>query len=300
MSGPFVFLSPVADETIEVGSIVKISWSGGPPLPQHVVLSLVNINKWTVVGTGIPPYVNNSSIGLFEYTVPTNFFQLSAAGSPTDSFQFYIQDVAQTTWAYGPHISITATNDFVLKLFQVPVSFGTNEARNLQSALDEISPNADQILATAQQASDPGHAEIGTAAGQLAKALGTAQSPQGLVSVGANLVDKVVQRANSLGTSASQIITKAQVVLPAIRLMADSWTRVHDGPSLNKALDDTTDAVNLIAGLFAALGVAMTLLGIPLGAVLTATSLSVIKIATATDAVATEAVGLIDPATGAG
>ena len=113
MSNPFVFLSPVAGEVLEVGSTVKISWSGGPALPQHVVLSLVNINKWAVVGTGISSnYLNNSSIGVFEYTIPTNFFQQNAAGSPTDKFQFYIQDVAQTTWTYGPQVSIAITNAF--------------------------------------------------------------------------------------------------------------------------------------------------------------------------------------------
>ena len=113
MSNPFVFLSPVAGETLEVGSTVKISWSGGPALPQHVVLYIVNINKNAVVGTGISSnYLNNSSVGVFEYTIPTDFFQQNASGSPTDEFQFYIQDVAKTTWTYGPHVSIAITNAF--------------------------------------------------------------------------------------------------------------------------------------------------------------------------------------------
>ena len=107
---PFAFLNPGGGEIYEVGTAIQIIWTGGPALPQNVQLSLVNVNQWTVVNINIP--VSNpigSAPGICKTTIPANFFTAYIAQtkmSPTDRFQFYIQDTAVTTWTYGPEFTI--------------------------------------------------------------------------------------------------------------------------------------------------------------------------------------------------
>src|ERR1044072_5609681 len=72
---------------------------------------------------------------------------------------------------YAPFISQN-----MLKLFQRTVSTATDDARKLQVALTGVRDKAAPVLTTAQQANDAGAKAMGGAAGNLATALGNAQS----------------------------------------------------------------------------------------------------------------------------
>lgn len=105
----FKMLSPGGGEIFEVGSTIQIVWTGGPPLPQDILLSLVNINQWTVVN--IPVKVenpNNHVPGICTFKIPNDFFYglNQTQQSPTDYFQFCIGDKDRTTWLYGPTFTI--------------------------------------------------------------------------------------------------------------------------------------------------------------------------------------------------
>ena len=98
----FKFLNPLGGEIFEVGSAVAIYWTGGPHVPQKVLIYLVDVTAWQIIETVIALHNESTVPGLFQWTIP-----VSLSLNHTHTFQFYIEDVPRTTWTYGPIFKIT-------------------------------------------------------------------------------------------------------------------------------------------------------------------------------------------------
>jgi len=101
ISEPFIFLYPLNDEILEIGSEVSIFWKGGPALPQKVNISLIDIYLNKVIASVVVNHVEVIVPGLYQWTIPKNTPLLH-----DHTYQFYIQDVPRTTWTYGPVFKI--------------------------------------------------------------------------------------------------------------------------------------------------------------------------------------------------
>ena len=101
ISEPFIFLYPLNDDILEIGSEVSIFWKGGPALPQKVNISLIDIYLNKVIASVVVNHVEVIVPGLYQWTIPKKTPLLH-----DHTYQFYIQDVPRTTWTYGPVIKI--------------------------------------------------------------------------------------------------------------------------------------------------------------------------------------------------
>src|SRR5450755_1978222 len=137
----------------------------------------------------------------------------------------------------------------ILKLFQIPVSAETDQAKELQSALNDLAAAATQMQSAAQRASDPGHAAIGGAAGQLANDLGKARSTSDAVASANKVKQKVVDNPASLGNKVQEANKRADDLTAAIQRMENSWINAHDVRGVVQAVNDTIDAINALAAL---------------------------------------------------
>jgi len=125
MVSPFEILNPGGEEIYKMSAryptkpprgpcTFRIFWKGGP-YPADVTIYLIDIKSWAVIATIAPqiPNVPPGEIGTVKWSIPVDF-------RPTDDcdtqavnpnkyglYQIYIQDVAQTTWVYGPEFTIT-------------------------------------------------------------------------------------------------------------------------------------------------------------------------------------------------
>ena len=99
---PLTFLNPCGRETYEVGSNVAICWTGGPPLPQHVNISLVDHQLNAVVQVVATNHKTYEPVGVVQWVIPVDF-----AINHTHDYLFYIEDAPRTTWTYGPGFKIT-------------------------------------------------------------------------------------------------------------------------------------------------------------------------------------------------
>lgn len=100
-SQPFIFLYPLNDEILEIGSEVSIFWKGGPALPQKVNISLIDIYLNKVITSVVVNHLELIIPGLYHWTIPKKIPLLH-----DHTYQFYIQDVPRTTWTYGPVFKI--------------------------------------------------------------------------------------------------------------------------------------------------------------------------------------------------
>ena len=193
---------------------------------------------------------------------------------------------------YAPFISQN-----VLKLFQRAVSTDTDNAKQLQVALTGVRDKAAPVVTTAQQASHAGAKAIGGAAGNLATALGNAQStpPQQMLSTAKDLNDKIQQQANSLGQDAAEAKSRSEDLETQIKQMVDLWGRVHDPASLKAAIDQTTSVANAVAGLLGFLGAILAPFAPPLGAALVVAAGVITAAAALTNKVANQADSLVNP-----
>jgi hypothetical protein len=96
---PFSISSPSAGSVLVPGQPVTIRWSGGDPAwSVHVKLIEVSLNQ---VVAGVAANVPND--GLFTWTLPVTLpFGLQSCGR---TVRFYIENVQQTSWIYGPQLS---------------------------------------------------------------------------------------------------------------------------------------------------------------------------------------------------
>ena len=101
ISEPFIFLYPLNDDVLEIGSEVSIFWKGGPALPQKVNISLIDIYLNKVIASVAVNHVEVIIPGLCQWTIPKKTPLLH-----DHTYQFYIQDVPRTTWTYGPVFKI--------------------------------------------------------------------------------------------------------------------------------------------------------------------------------------------------
>src|ERR1035437_6853490 len=70
ISQPFIFLYPLNDELLEIGSEVSIFWKGGPALPQHVNISLIDIYLNKVIASVAVNCIEVIIPGLCQWTIP--------------------------------------------------------------------------------------------------------------------------------------------------------------------------------------------------------------------------------------
>ena len=100
----FEFVNPGGGEVFEVGSQVRILWSGGPADATRVNIALVDNDDWFgVLGGG-----HQDNDGAYTWQIPTDFRHVH-----THNYLFYIEDAIETdgrytrtTWTYGPLFKI--------------------------------------------------------------------------------------------------------------------------------------------------------------------------------------------------
>jgi hypothetical protein len=94
-----VILNPAGGERFLAGSKVMIFWTGGLP-NERVNLYLVKIKPFVVVAS----VANNSpNDGKEQWTIPVNFIKPTQT---PQTYQFYVENVYQTAWTYGPVFEI--------------------------------------------------------------------------------------------------------------------------------------------------------------------------------------------------
>ena len=121
---PFEILNPGGEEIYKMSAryptkppwgpcTFRIFWKGGP-FPADVTIYLIDSKHWVVIEVIAPqiPNVPPGEIGEFKWSIPANFRpsdDCDTGGDPNKygRYQIYIQDVAQTTWTYGPEFVIT-------------------------------------------------------------------------------------------------------------------------------------------------------------------------------------------------
>lgn len=122
---PFEILNPGGEEIYKMSAryptkpplgpcTFRIFWKGGP-FPSDITIYLIDIKSWVVIAVIAPqiPNVPPGEIGIFKWSIPPNFRPSDDCDTPAvypnkyGRYQIYIQDVAQTTWTYGPEFAIT-------------------------------------------------------------------------------------------------------------------------------------------------------------------------------------------------
>jgi hypothetical protein len=91
---PFQIGLPVAGALVPAGQPIAIMWSGGEPT-WNAAIQLVDVASGSVVG-GVGPFPNS---GVLFWTIPTS---LAFGGPCGRTYRFYVQNVPQTQWHYGP------------------------------------------------------------------------------------------------------------------------------------------------------------------------------------------------------
>lgn len=94
----YVLTVPTANSLWLAGTTMTIQWTGGPPATA-VKLVLGDVPSWTTAAT---IGVNLPNTGSYTWTIPANL--------PTSTYLVYIEAMDQSTWAYGPHITIQAVD----------------------------------------------------------------------------------------------------------------------------------------------------------------------------------------------
>jgi hypothetical protein len=99
-AAPFAWSVPSGIETWSTGHVHTVLWSGGPasPVNIHLIQLPANVIAQTVV--------------LGDVNDGERVFRLSASLAP-GTYQMYIEDTAQTEWAYGPQFHVAVTEPCV-------------------------------------------------------------------------------------------------------------------------------------------------------------------------------------------
>lgn len=160
----------------------------------------------------------------------------------------------------------------VLQLFGTQVQLATSaDAAALQDSLDKTVSAADKInTAVSGIDSHPQINEVADAAGQLAGALGAADSLSDLQQKAADLSQAVNKNVSLLGEKRAEGETRVADVVNKVETAVNSWENVRDLPSLDKAVKDTGTAASSLGGFLTFLGGILTpfvpAIGIPLAA----------------------------------
>jgi hypothetical protein len=96
---PFTLTLPAGGETWTAGTTHTLYWTGGNPTWN------VNLVFIDVTNSVVYEYfnLNSANTGEAVYTLP--------ASLPTGTYQFYIEEVNDSTWTYGPIFTIVAGPD---------------------------------------------------------------------------------------------------------------------------------------------------------------------------------------------
>lgn len=96
---PFTWSIPSGTETWTTGHVHTILWSGGPA--ANVNIHLIE-QPFNTIAQTVTLNASNDGEAVFRLA-------LLAAGT----YQMYIEDTAQTTWAYGPYFQVLASEPCV-------------------------------------------------------------------------------------------------------------------------------------------------------------------------------------------
>ena len=92
MGGSFTLVGPVTGAQLNPAGPVQVTWTGGNAA-WHVNLSLVDVDAWTVAASVATNIANSSQS--FTWTLPQSL--------PCNRrYEFYIAEVTNITWTYGP------------------------------------------------------------------------------------------------------------------------------------------------------------------------------------------------------
>ena len=99
---PFVITSPPAGSILSPGQAVTVLWTGGDP-SWSVDVYLIEVTPGFpfAVVAAVAGSIPNS--GMVNWTFPSS---LPFGGPCGHTYQFYVQEVTQITWTYGPHFTV--------------------------------------------------------------------------------------------------------------------------------------------------------------------------------------------------
>ncbi len=104
---PFVITAPPAGSIVQAGQPVTIRWTGGDP-SWLVDVSLIELTPGFPFAAVAAPasLVPNSGV-VADWPFPSNIgygsLRYDTCGH---TYQFYVQEVDQITWTYGPHFTV--------------------------------------------------------------------------------------------------------------------------------------------------------------------------------------------------
>jgi hypothetical protein len=121
---PFAITAPPAGSVLSPGQSVNVQWTGGNPL-WSVNVSLVEVAPGPfVVRAGVAAGIPNS--GSVLWTLPTTLpFGEDPCGR---NFVFYVENVAVTSWIYGPVFSVSCTPEIATTIAPEPGSITLSTA----------------------------------------------------------------------------------------------------------------------------------------------------------------------------
>ena len=104
---PFVITSPTEGSSISPGQAVTIQWTGGDP-SWYVDVSLIELTPgFPFAAVAVPAWhIPNSGMvadWLFPSEIHYGTFHYDTCGH---TYQFYVQQVNQIAWTYGPHFTV--------------------------------------------------------------------------------------------------------------------------------------------------------------------------------------------------
>lgn len=96
---PLQITTPPAGAILTAGEPVTVEWTGGDP-SWSVDVTLIDVDAWTVVAYAAANVPNSGTV---TWTIPTS---LAFGGPCNRTYQFYVQEVSQLAWRYGPHFTV--------------------------------------------------------------------------------------------------------------------------------------------------------------------------------------------------
>ena len=99
---PFTVTSPPAGSVLSLGQPVTVLWTGGDPA-WSVDVYLIELTPGLPFAVAALVAGNVPNSGTASWTFPSSH----PLGGPCEhTYQFYVQEVTQITWTYGPRITV--------------------------------------------------------------------------------------------------------------------------------------------------------------------------------------------------
>jgi len=101
----FVVTSPIASSVFYPGQGITITWTGGDPT-WNVDLTFADVDLNAAI---VAPALNIPNSGNFPWNFPSTV-------NCGHTYEFYVQNVQRTSWAYGPHFSFVCEVPIGIKI----------------------------------------------------------------------------------------------------------------------------------------------------------------------------------------